>query len=617
MLAALTGCVDAEGSHETSVSTWTKPSAVASDTVRADSDALLASHSPQLYSPWLDCSTISPANLALAALWLKDCVQNHQPCTDLQIVGTLPTRIINVSNPQEPRLEEGLHRSDAYVSLSYMWGNLHRYVTTKANLRAHKHALPLSQLPLTFKDAIHVTHMLGFQWLWIDALCIIQDSEEDRAREMGAMDKIFRCSALTLFAAASQSVAEGLAVPRDPRWNKPCLLTLRTTLDGETVEGSSYISVDSRRPSEPLRTRGWVLQEEVLATRGLIFSSRELIWRCLCCWARESRPSCKGTVATLQELGSDQWGRWRDYSQGQDGFDLLRMWIMKADPVPDRTPWQRDIHFDHWYQMVTDFSTRKLTYPLDVLPALSGLASAMVEMHHCTYMAGLWGEDLHVGLAWYVVQEDHHHRRNSSANDSWESEQSVWVPDWPSWSWISQHGRKVSFRGWENNHTIVKHESLALTTIPKDCHDFGPNPFAHVTTRSINLTGRIKTAILLDGRDYWHHEPVHNRTNMTGARFVRGLKDPKSDEIIGHIALDEDPGRAIQTPLLLHCLLCTVREKYGNWQLTCLGLLPTDQSMEEFIRIGLISIHDSEWFGKLYFLDTERKDTRVRTVSIV
>ena len=111
-----------------------------------------------------------------------------------------------MSDPREPRLEDGLRRSQQYVTLSYMWGTRRRYITTKANLSGHKTSLPLTQLPLTFKDAIYVTYMLNFQWLWIDALCIVQDSEEDRAREVGAMDEIFRYSTLTLFAASGESV---------------------------------------------------------------------------------------------------------------------------------------------------------------------------------------------------------------------------------------------------------------------------------------------------------------------------------------------------------------------------------------------------------------------------
>lgn len=623
MLAALTGCTNASGSCDASTPTWTQQSAVALDSVQADSDLLLARQSPQLYSPWLDCSTISPANLALASSWLKNCIQNHQPCKDGLSVRPLPTRIINVSDPREPRLEDGLRRPQRYVTLSYMWGTRQRYVTTKANLGAHTTSLPLTQLPLTFKDAMYVTYMLGFQWLWIDALCIVQDSEEDRAREVGAMDEIYRCSTLTLFAASGQSVDAGLAVPRDPRWTKPCLLTLRTTLNGETVEGSSYVTIDSARrdsPDSPLYTRGWVLQEEVLAVRGLIFGSYELAWRCLCSNATESHPNCKGKVNTLRELGRKQYDQWRSYSGGVDGFDLLRMWIMKSDPVPDRTPWQRDNHFDHWYNMVSNFSRRELTYPSDVLPALSGLASAMVNMHHCTYLAGLWEEDLSVGLAWYITATRQDTVRHPILPEEGKEKN---IKNLPSWSWISQYGSAARFRGWENNHTLVKHECLALTPMPGDVEDFETHPFEHVAKRSLSLTGRVKTALMINPNDDRRYVTSSERLGNEHARFVRLLRDPKSGEIVGQVALDEEPREGVPTPLL-YCLLCTVREKYGKWQLTCLGILPTDLTQEEFTRVGLVFVHDQDWFGEFRLsstLDGERQtryDPRnVRTVRIL
>ena len=165
MLVTLTGCTDASDSYETSSSPWTKRPVISLDTAQVGSNTLLAWQSPQLYSLWLDCSTTSAANLVLASSWLKDCLQNHRPCSDGHFLGPSPTRIINVSNPLEPRLEDGQGCSQRYVTLSHMWGSRQRYVTTKVNLSAHKTSLPLTQLPLTFKDAIYVTYMLGFQWL--------------------------------------------------------------------------------------------------------------------------------------------------------------------------------------------------------------------------------------------------------------------------------------------------------------------------------------------------------------------------------------------------------------------------------------------------------------------
>ncbi|KAI2777652.1 hypothetical protein F4815DRAFT_281195 [Daldinia loculata] len=43
------------------------------------SGALLPANHPELYSPRLDVSTTSLANIALASFWLQYCLRNHQP----------------------------------------------------------------------------------------------------------------------------------------------------------------------------------------------------------------------------------------------------------------------------------------------------------------------------------------------------------------------------------------------------------------------------------------------------------------------------------------------------------------------------------------------------------
>jgi hypothetical protein len=160
----------------------------------------------------------------------------------------------------------------SYVTLSYKWGESRRYVTNTQNLELHKTEIPLKALPWTFKDAIYVANTLRFSWLWIDALCILQDSKDDQTHEIEKMDLIFRHSVLTLFAVTAEHADSGLLVSRDPRWVKPCRLTLQTTLREQTMQGSSYITLDEDQEShEPLFDRGWVLQEEVLSTRGLMF----------------------------------------------------------------------------------------------------------------------------------------------------------------------------------------------------------------------------------------------------------------------------------------------------------------------------------------------------------
>ena len=97
----------------------------------------------ELYSPEIDASTISLPNMLLASFWLQSCMQKHKVCADFQQKGHLPSRIINISNPQKPILHEGLHRDEPYITLSYKWGEARRYITTTKNLMRHtKQGIP-------------------------------------------------------------------------------------------------------------------------------------------------------------------------------------------------------------------------------------------------------------------------------------------------------------------------------------------------------------------------------------------------------------------------------------------------------------------------------------------
>lgn len=212
-----------------------------------------------LYSPWFDLSTMSLPNMLLASFWLQSCISKHTVCTDYQKKGSLPFRIINISNPQNPRLEEGLAREEPYITLSYKWGDTCRYLTTTQNLERHtQQGFPLSELPRTFEDAMFVASMLGFRWIWIDALCICQDRPGELKQEIDKMDQTFGASTLTIFAIAGDHADTGLGSMRDPRWVKPCKLTVKTTLNNDTADGSACFTLRGGEATyAPLYNRGW------------------------------------------------------------------------------------------------------------------------------------------------------------------------------------------------------------------------------------------------------------------------------------------------------------------------------------------------------------------------
>lgn len=121
-----------------------------------------------------------------------------------------------------PRIVETNGRPGKYLTLSYCWGWTQKGKLMTANLEAYKQCLPVDKLSRTIRDAVTVTRALGFRNLWVDALCIIQDSDPDKKSQLPLMGSIYQDSAITLAAAVGSHADAGLFAIRDPHAWRPC-----------------------------------------------------------------------------------------------------------------------------------------------------------------------------------------------------------------------------------------------------------------------------------------------------------------------------------------------------------------------------------------------------------
>jgi hypothetical protein len=81
-----------------------------------------------------------------------------------------------------------------FAALSYCWGSSAQLMTTKRNLAARHSYLDVAALPKTLQDALIVARGLGLEYIWIDSLCIVQDDEQDWAREASCMFDTYSCA---------------------------------------------------------------------------------------------------------------------------------------------------------------------------------------------------------------------------------------------------------------------------------------------------------------------------------------------------------------------------------------------------------------------------------------
>ncbi|KAI1868465.1 uncharacterized protein JN550_006381 [Neoarthrinium moseri] len=414
--------------------------------------------------------------LQLAAQLLKSCTNTHGPCrAQYPLLSELPTRIIDIAGVN-PALVDGGGHNDTYVALSYCWGGDGDFRLTGATEQSFRQGLPLSQFPPTFRDAIVATKALGFRYIWIDALCIIQDSPHDWEVEASRMREVYRGAVVTIAAACASRTGEGIFRGRPQAAYPRCWLEWR---NGDQSTPKVFLRPgtelwDQKMRQSVLNTRGWVLQETLLAPRTLWFGHQQISFECPKGSVDEGGRSLRlvelyRSKESIQVLRTHVFPAWKrrllpilrslhlplaihfpwpsltDIARARD-LETLRHRAIPWRPLTLQGsfvhPAQPSVlsHFDFWVQIVGNYSSRELTKPTDVLPALSGLASEFHRATGDTYVAGLWKMDIIQGLSWI------RHARIESPS-GWLQPVPTLPEQYiaPSWSWASTLGKRVTF----------------------------------------------------------------------------------------------------------------------------------------------------------------------------
>jgi hypothetical protein len=174
-----------------------------------------------------------------------------------------------------------LNTRPPYTALSYCWGGKGEFKLLRSNFEELLKGTYIHRLPKTIQDAIKVTRRLNFRYLWVDSLCILQDSSEDWAREATTMKDVYGNCALSIAALGAANCDEGLFSHRDPLISKPCRLSEDPERGGLFVYPDEWEQYIHTKPwtQSPLHRRAWAVQERVLPSRTLNFGWG-VIWNC-------------------------------------------------------------------------------------------------------------------------------------------------------------------------------------------------------------------------------------------------------------------------------------------------------------------------------------------------
>lgn len=366
--------------------------------------------------PQLENWTSSSSTLDLLHKWFLSCRDDHASCDNLISKAWNPTRLldIGVNGDVNWRLclseEEKLPPLD-YMTLSYRWSSNPSLLLLSSKLKEFCREKPIQDLPQTFKDAIAIARYFSIRYLWIDSLCIIQDSQEDWLKEAKAMSSVYARSSCNISASASAGPEGGLFRKRDPEAIRPRFVRAAFS----TPKSQDYWIFDKNYMERqlldgPLHRRGWVFQERLLAPRVLHFASGQVFWECF------TENKCEAFPRGLPL-----------------SFPLKNFNALWDTPKPSKD--QRNVlsvrAFQLWNNLVSEYTKCRLTRPTDKLIAFAGLAELFRETTGDQYVSGLWRSRLIEHLDWCVYQPVPRPCSEYIA---------------PSWSWASVDG-EVYIRG--------------------------------------------------------------------------------------------------------------------------------------------------------------------------
>lgn len=440
----------------------------------------------------------SEESIALINSWLEICKSHHMECRKPE--QPLPTRVIDVLDNQKILSTHG--ESGSYIALSYCWGKSGKNILlSRDNLRDFQtRGVNINILPKTVRDAIQITKRIGVRYLWVDALCIIQQEQDlkDFKIEALKMAEYYRNAYVTISVALAADCSKGFLGDRQSSKVAPCEVKYTPKIHYSIRTGpvsGAYIHLlkhgdlheDNLKP-EPIDTRAWALQESELSPRILSFKAEHFSFQCdgqlfseyyqTSSWQRRKK---RGDVGALSDKGF--------YAHGLSGAQKV---------LENNYKLGMEHIWTWWYQTVGKYSQREMTNPKDKFAAIAGIVMTVQELAkgknmfmygsgakdlivQTKYIFGLWSHDLPRGLFWTTG--------NFLLNKTRPRQLKRQLHIAPSWSWASIDGY-VQYLDWplhENWWVKIGYERVSESLDPIRAV-LGPN------ARELWIRGILKEA---------------------------------------------------------------------------------------------------------------------------
>lgn len=342
------------------------------------------------------------------------------------------------------------------MTLSHCWGDSQPIKLTRRTRTQFRNSITFADLPQTFRDALEVVKRFGKRYIWIDSICILQDSSEDWHKEADMMCSVYRNSFCNIGATGASDSSQGCFIEHTDE-------VLRVLANFEARDyistrslGTDFYYFDYQEwfrtlETAPLHKRAWVVQERLLAPRMLHFGLSQIAWECNELQATERFPrGFKG-----MHYYPDISGPPKDMNSSRS-LNSTEIWIA-------------------WSKVMKAYPDTHLTVESDRIPALTGIIDRYKALTSDDFIAGLWRSTFERDLNWYAVRPGKRH-------DSYIA---------PSWSWLSVKDTHIlgSSLSDSNRHVLV---SRALSA------DVTPSPSGSkyaVIDGCIRFCGKLASAM--------------------------------------------------------------------------------------------------------------------------
>ncbi|KAH0439669.1 hypothetical protein CcaCcLH18_02779 [Colletotrichum camelliae] len=410
--------------------------------------------------------------------WLRICEENHQTSdqspevevglASLRVIDTVTSCVQEVDMPFQ------------YACLSYVWGkgSQTQYTSSTRDSLEAPQGLQKVGLPQTITDAIRVTKEAGLRYLWVDALCILQDEPEDKARIISKMGLIYGGASMTIVATTNVDPHDGLAGVGTTHRS----VTQNTVkIQGMTLAVGLH---DPRRlipdiESSVWDSRAWTFQERALSKRSVHFTRSQMVFKCVhgAVMLEENVPTpdpafqhsriedglhpdllvllwCHTSLRRFENKGftireADQVMMMSedidlDKMNSEERAERAPIFNITVDDAPHdfmntlgdttgSTPW------DLYRHAVHDYTKRKLSWESDAVVAFSGVEHIIRRGTNTKFWYGLPSFAFEQALLWQAGEPLQPRHKNGRAI-------------FPSWSWAAWRGHVFyRSRGWKNS----------------------------------------------------------------------------------------------------------------------------------------------------------------------